>query len=140
MRRRGATLLALLAASLATCSRTQHVRESERRPEEASSEGRGAGAGIPPAPGRPRVPAAPQALLREGVVADIQRALDRRGLLRGHREGALDAATTGALERFQRERGLAATGFPDRETLKDLGIDPDHAYVEEKDRRREEAR
>jgi peptidoglycan hydrolase-like protein with peptidoglycan-binding domain len=86
------------------------------------------------------VPAAPQALLREGTVAEIQGALDRQGLLRGHRQGTLDAPTSAAIQRFQRERGLAATGFPDRETLKALGIDPEHAYLGEGDRRRQEGR
>jgi hypothetical protein len=133
--RRAAALVAALLA--AACSRTKQVRESERRPEPAP-EGRGAGAGIPPEPGRPRVPAAPQALLREGVVADLQRALARRGLLRAHREGELDDPTSAALRRFQQERELAATGFPDRETLKDLGIDPERAYLGEEDRRRQQ--
>lgn len=128
--------LLLLAAA---CSRTQRIRESEQRAEEAP-EGRGTGAGIPPEPGRPRIPAAPQALLGEEVVAELQRALGARGLLRGHREGELDEATSAAIQRFQRDRGLAATGFPDRETLKDLGIDPEHAYVREEDRRRQEGK
>lgn len=136
MSRRTSALLAVLLAA-AACSRTKQVRESERRPQEGE-EGRGSGAGVPPAPGRPRVPASPDALLRAGVVGELQQALARRGLLHGHREGVLDGATSAALRRFQLDRGLAATGFPDRETLKDLGIDPERAYVGEEDRRRQE--
>jgi peptidoglycan hydrolase-like protein with peptidoglycan-binding domain len=71
-------------------------------------------------------------------VAEIQRALARHGLLHEHREGELDPPTTAAVRRFQQEKGLAATGFPDRETLKDLGIDPERAYVREEDRKRAE--
>jgi peptidoglycan hydrolase-like protein with peptidoglycan-binding domain len=134
--RRAAGLVAALLAA-AACSRTQQVRESERKAEEAPEEG-GSGAGLPPEPGRPRIPASPQALLGEGAVGELQRALAGRGLLRGHREGALDGPTAAALRRFQAERGLAATGFPDRETLKDLGIDPEGAYLDEGDRRRTE--
>jgi hypothetical protein len=130
---RAAAAAALLAA--AACSRTQQVRESEKTPEEAPR-GRGTGAGIPPEPGRPRVPAAPEGLLAKGVVAELQRALAGRRLLKGHREGALDPPTAAAIRRVQREEGLAETGFPDRETLKALGIDPEHAYVREEDRRR----
>jgi hypothetical protein len=135
---RAPAVVALLLVA-AGCSRTQRIRESEQQAEEAP-EGRGTGAGIPPEPGRPRIPAAPQALLGKEVVAELQRALGARGLLRGHREGELDDATSAAIQRFQRDRGLAATGFPDRETLKDLGIDPEHAYVRPEDRRRQEGK
>jgi peptidoglycan hydrolase-like protein with peptidoglycan-binding domain len=135
--RRAAAVAVLLAA--AACSRTQQVRESETRTEEAP-EGRGTGAGIPPEPGRPRVPASPQALFAEGVVAELQRALARRGLLEERRDGALDPPTRAAIRRLQREKGLAETGFPDRETLKALGIDPERAYVREEDRARQQGR
>ncbi len=72
------------------------------------------------------------------MVGRVQKTLADRGLLKAHREGELDAPTTAAIRRFQREQGLAETGFPDRVTLKDLGIDPEHAYVHERDRKREE--
>ena len=139
---RAAAVVALLLAA-AACSRTQRVREPEKRAEEAPEGGGTGGAtggGVPAAPGRPRVPAAPQGLLGKEVVAEIQRALGERGLLRGHREGELDEATSAAVRRFQHDRGLASTGFPDRETLKDLGIDPEHAYVRQEDRRRQEGK
>jgi hypothetical protein len=84
--------------------------------------------GIPPEGGRPRVPAAPEALLAPGAVSEIQRALVDRGYLDAHREGELDPATSAALRAFQAEEDLAETGFPDRETLTRLGIDPRAAY------------
>jgi hypothetical protein len=134
--RAAAVAAALLAA--AACRRTKQVRESEQQPERKAEAKPGErGGGIPAKPGRPPVPAAPQGLLAEGVVARVQRALADRGLLGEHREGELDAPTGAALRKLQAQQGLAATGFPDRETLKELGIDPEHAYVREEDRRRE---
>lgn len=84
--------------------------------------------GVPPEGGRPRVPAAPEALLAPGAVSEIQRALADRGYLGSHRRGELDSATSDALRKFQAEEELAETGFPDRETLSRLGIDPRAAY------------
>ncbi len=84
--------------------------------------------GVPPKGERPRVPASPEALLAPGAVTEIQRSLAEEGLLGAHREGELDAATSAAVRRFQEQQGLAATGMPDRETLRRLGIDPEAAY------------
>jgi hypothetical protein len=61
-------------------------------------------------------------------VGEIQRALAERGLLGKHRKGELDEPTSAALRKFQGQEGLARTGFPDRETLRRLGIDPEQAY------------
>jgi peptidoglycan hydrolase-like protein with peptidoglycan-binding domain len=84
--------------------------------------------GVPPKGERPRVPASPEALLAPGAVTDIQRVLSELGYLRAHRPGEMDRATSAAVRRFQEEEGLAATGMPDRETLRRLGIDPEAAY------------
>lgn len=84
--------------------------------------------GVPPKGERPRVPASPEALLAPGAVTDIQRALAEDGYLGAHRPGELDAATSAAVRRFQEAQGLAATGMPDRETLRRLGINPEAAY------------
>ncbi len=83
---------------------------------------------MPPRGGRPRVPSSPKALLAHGEIAKIQDALAGRGYLKSHRPGALDDATNEALRRFQRDEGLADTGFPDRLTLQKLGLDPEEAY------------
>lgn len=50
----------------------------------------------------------------------VQRALVERGYYQGTPNGALDAATREALERFQTGAGLTATGFPDSATLAKL--------------------
>jgi peptidoglycan hydrolase-like protein with peptidoglycan-binding domain len=74
------------------------------------------------------VPASPEALLAEGAVGKLQDALADRGYLGRHRPGELDDATSKALRRFQADEGLAETGFPDRETLSHLRLDPDESY------------
>jgi hypothetical protein len=53
----------------------------------------------------------------------------QRGLLTGARGGEeLDGRVSAALRTLQRQEGLAATGFPDRETLRKLGLDPSDVY------------
>jgi Putative peptidoglycan binding domain len=129
--RRAAVALAVVAA-LCSCSRTRKAERPgearERGPPKAEAPDRPSDKGVPPAEGRPRVPAAPEALLAEGAVTRIQGALADRGLLGKHVEGELDRPTSAALAKFQASEGLAATGFPDRETLRRLGIDPEKAY------------
>jgi hypothetical protein len=98
---------------------------------EARTEGKGetsAQKGVPPRGGRPRVPASPKALLSEAEIGRIQDALRDRGYLGAHRRGALDDATTTALRKFQRQQDLAETGFPDRLTIQELGLDPERSY------------
>ncbi|ACL65216.1 Peptidoglycan-binding domain 1 protein [Anaeromyxobacter dehalogenans 2CP-1] len=120
--------LALAAAlGCATGGRREPVRpsptggaaEAPDRPEEL---------GVPPRGERPRVPSSPEALLAPGAVGEIQDALRDRGYLGAHRRGELDRATSAALRRFQEAQGLAATGAPDRETLRRLHVDPARAY------------
>jgi murein L,D-transpeptidase YcbB/YkuD len=80
----------------------------------------------------PRVPASPEALLGRDTVGNLQQALARRGLLREHQQGALDAPTQAAVRRFQQQKGLAATGVPDKETLRELGVNAEQAYGAER--------
>jgi peptidoglycan hydrolase-like protein with peptidoglycan-binding domain len=63
-----------------------------------------------------------------GAIADLQEALAQRGLLKAHRKGELDVPTSEAIQKFQRSQDLAATGFPDKETLLKLNLDPSKAY------------
>lgn len=137
MRHRGA--LALLGAiALAACRHPQQTTspEAEAAPEKAQKQKPEAPdqpeeKGVPPEAGRPSIPASPEALLAPGAVKDLQRALSDRGFLATHRAGELDDATSRAIRRFQESEQLAATGFPDRETVQRLGLDPDRAYGRE---------
>jgi hypothetical protein len=124
-------LVLAAAAALAACGGTRKAEKpdaAEPSTSKAEAPDRPSEKGVPPKEGRPRVPAAPEALLAEGAVGRIQEALADRGLLGAHRRGELDAPTSAALRRFQEGEGLAETGFPDRETLRRLGIDPEQAY------------
>ncbi|WP_242346325.1 peptidoglycan-binding domain-containing protein [Anaeromyxobacter terrae] len=131
MSRRAALALALVVMAGA-CRHPQHPTspapggspkpEAPDRKEEQ---------GVPPKAGRPRIPAAPEALLAPGAVKAIQGALADRGFLGEHRAGELDEPTSRALRKFQQSQDLAATGFPDRETLQRLGVDPERAYGRE---------
>jgi hypothetical protein len=72
-------------------------------------------------PGHRALAASPTQLMAPGSQDAIAAALRKRGLL------AADASSKqleAALRAFQDSQGLAATGFPDHETLRKLGIDP----------------
>jgi peptidoglycan hydrolase-like protein with peptidoglycan-binding domain len=119
---------AAAVAALLACNAVRRVEQPAPAPPKPEEPDRKEDRGVPPRAGRPRVPAAPEALLAEGAVGRIQRALAERGYLEAHREGELDAPTSAALRRFQEDEGLAETGFPDRETLRRLHVDPEKAY------------
>lgn len=124
--RRGALAVGLLLA-LACAGGRKERREgsADGGPEEAKAHEQ---EGVRPRPEAPRVPATPEGLLGGEAVREVQRALVDRGLLGGHREGDLDEATSAAVRKFQRQQGLAATGMPDRETLRALGVSAEEAY------------
>lgn len=125
---RAAVALGAALALLSACGGVRRVGEQQPAPARPEEPDRPSEKGVPPAAGRPRVPASPEALLAEGAVGKIQDGLAERGYLGAHRRGELDDATAKALRKFQGDEGLAETGFPDRETLARLGIDPEAAY------------
>ena len=75
----------------------------------------------PSEPGHPTLASSPAQLMAPGSADVIAEALRKRGLLSGD---ASSTALEEALRSFQKSQGLAATGFPDHETLRKLGIDP----------------
>ncbi len=127
-------LLALAVCLLAAgaCRHPQRVTDvpgSEGAGSTEAKSAKKAKESVHPGGGRPTVPSAPQGLMAPGAIAEIQQALAQRGFLEGsHRKGELDAPTSAALRKFQQSEDLAATGFPDRETLQKLQLDPDKAY------------
>jgi hypothetical protein len=72
-------------------------------------------------PGHPALASSPGQLLAPGAADAIAEALRKRGLLSAT---ASSKELEAALRTFQESQGLAATGFPDHETLRKLGIDP----------------
>ncbi|MBP7705433.1 MAG: SEL1-like repeat protein [Caulobacter sp.] len=78
-------------------------------------------------------PATPNATVRQAVaapaiaaasadVASAQRALSMLGFYRGPQDGAPSGALKGAIQAFQKEKGLPATGELDAETVSKLSI------------------
>lgn len=123
---RGASAVALLAAlSCAGGHKEQRKESTDGGPEHAKAEKQ---EGVKPRPDAPRVPATPEGLIGADAVREVQRALAHRGLLGAHREGDLDVPTSAAVKKFQEQQGLAATGMPDRETLRALGVSAERAY------------
>jgi peptidoglycan hydrolase-like protein with peptidoglycan-binding domain len=128
------TLTLALVAGAVACRHPQHVTDVPEKETPQTTEGRSAQkakASVHPGGGRPTVPSAPEGLLAPGAIGDIQEALAGRGFLKGHSKGELDAPTSAALRKFQQAQSLAATGFPDRETLEKLGLDPQKVYGRE---------
>jgi Putative peptidoglycan binding domain len=73
-------------------------------------------------PGHPDLATSPAQLMAPGSSDAIAAALRKRGFLAADASSSKDMEK--ALRDFQNSQGLAATGFPDHETLKKLGIDP----------------
>jgi Putative peptidoglycan binding domain len=141
---RGSLLAALLAAP-AGCShtRTTGTPAAPEKSGEATST-RPARKARPPAEKtadedkpKPRttgtastpVPRTPAAALEAGQLRRIQEALAGKHLLGTHESGTLDDATRRALRRLQEESDLPATGLPDHETVRKLGLDPDEVFA-----------
>lgn len=123
-------LTVVLLAAVACAGGRKERREGRAPDRDAAAEGAGEEKqeGVKPRAGGPRVPATPEGLLGADTVRQVQRALADRGLLGPHREGDLDLATSAAVRKFQERQGLAATGMPDRETLRALGVSAERAY------------
>jgi hypothetical protein len=144
MPRRILAIAAAAACALAACRHARHVEESEgegearagadarredgNRKEERGGSPQATTTRVPPRAGHPAVSATPEGFMQPGSVRRIQDALRSRRLLQGEPTGRLDDDTSAALRRFQTSQRLAATGAPDRETLRRLGLDPQEIY------------
>src|SRR5689334_17932689 len=67
-----------------------------------------------------------QMFKRDGV-KKLQEALGARGYSASW-SGTLDFPTQRALRKFQESEGIAATGFPDYESVRRLGLEPDEVF------------
>ena len=72
-------------------------------------------------PGHPPLAASPSELMEPGSQQKISQALKSKGVVAQDVRGEQLSA---ALRKFQQSQGLAATGFPDHETLLRLGLEP----------------
>jgi hypothetical protein len=119
--------ITMVLLGLSACSHPRSVEKLEGRDRGATADPRGRPE-MPLNPESPLVVDAPAKLLRPGAGQQIQEALRKKGILTQMDEEALGEATSDAIVRLQRDNDMAATGFPDAETLKVLGLDPDRIY------------
>ncbi len=115
--------LTLLLGLLLACSHAETVATpATPSPPDAPTRLPSARTLTPPSePGHPPLAASPAQLMAPDSADAIADTLRKRGLLSSD-AGSKDLEA--ALRRFQDSQGLAATGFPDHETLRKLGIDP----------------
>ncbi len=76
----------------------------------------------------------PAGLLKPGAERKIQEKLASDGLLKSEKRGELDEPTRAALRRFQDSHDLPATGLPDHETIRRLGLDPNDLFSSKSDK------
>jgi peptidoglycan hydrolase-like protein with peptidoglycan-binding domain len=128
----------VLACFTGSCHHAQTTRPTEQGEGGSSSSG-GDRTSVPPRPGGPPVSGAPSGLLAPDAARRVQDALRSKGLYDREPTGKVDSATTDAIRRFQREQGLVETGWPDYETVRKLGLDPDTVYRENRAARKDPA-
>jgi hypothetical protein len=66
----------------------------------------------------------PLGLLRPGAEQEIREKLSAGGFLKENANGSMQAG----IRRFQAEHDLPATGVPDHETVRRLGLNPDELF------------
>jgi peptidoglycan hydrolase-like protein with peptidoglycan-binding domain len=79
----------------------------------------------------------PGGMLDDKSVKELQGKLDGKGYKTGD-SGKLDEETQAALRKFQKSEHIAATGLPDFDTLRRLGLDPKKIYLGGTERRDEQ--
>ncbi len=115
-------LLLFLFPLLACAHPTTVASPSTPNPPDAPTRLPSPAAVTPPSePGHRPLASSPAQLMAPGSADAIADALRKRGLLS---ENASSKELEAALRAFQDSQGLAATGFPDHETLRKLGLDP----------------
>jgi hypothetical protein len=118
----------VLLAGIAACSHSRSVEklEGDERAPTLDAEGRPT---MQLNPEHPLVVDSPAKLLRPGAASRIHEALRKKGVLAQPDEEGLGETTMDAIARVQADEDLAATGFPDAETLKVLGLEPEEIYL-----------
>ena len=83
----------------------------------------------PEANDRPQLSSKAEGLLQPEGAKLIQQALAEKGYLpREHQTNELDAETATALRRFQEDEHAPRTGYPDRETVRKLGLSVEKVF------------
>lgn len=105
-------------------------KEDDRKEEPKSKPRAGGKKGGELHPGNPDaipVATAPDALLLPGADEKIRERLIAGGFLAADADKS-NGATRAAIRKFQKDQDLPATGVPDAETVKRLGLDPDKTF------------
>jgi hypothetical protein len=135
--KRGGPILVVAFALAAGCAHTKTTDEGTASKGEEDQKNEQQAEQAKPRPSQPRkaapardpdavpVATAPEALLAPGADHEIRQRLVAGGFLA---RDASDAATREGIRRFQRAQDLPATGVPDAETVKRLGLDPDKTF------------
>jgi hypothetical protein len=129
-------LLVALAGALGACHAHETAGQAGK-PGEAQT--------IEKPPETPQVSSArpvrttPGGMLDPQSLKQIQAKLSKRGF-EAPQSGQLDEATEAALRKFQHHEKIAATGLPDFDTLRRLGLDPKKMYLGGTQRRNEAKR
>lgn len=117
----GCFLLAVACAHSTQTGKNPEVKDATApQSEEAAARARKVTPKTPA--GHPPLAASPSELMRSGSQEKIARALKSKGII--DREDVRGEQLTAGVRKFQESQGLAATGFPDHETLLRLGIEP----------------
>jgi peptidoglycan hydrolase-like protein with peptidoglycan-binding domain len=119
--------IGLLALGCAHAKTTDQEKTTAAKPAETKAHS--GGATKPRAPHRDPsdipVASSAQGLLKPGAEGQIRDKLVARGFMDQPADGAPPPSLRAPLERFQDANDLPATGAPDAETIRKLGLDPD---------------
>ena len=99
------------------CAHSDETGKNSVPPQDTGSSGH---ATKPPR--SPPLAESPSELLDPRSQETIARALRSKGVI--ERDDVRDEQLGAAIRKFQQGQGLAATGYPDHETLRRLGVDP----------------
>ncbi len=104
-------------------ARSPGAKAEPKTPEEQKAQKDKADTRPPAEEGRPELSTSADALMNPAGPRLIQDALSQRGYLAAdHQTGKLDPETSAALRKFQGDQEGARTGYPDRETVRKLGL------------------
>ncbi len=99
------------------------ARAAPKSEEEQKAEKDKADTRPPAEAGRPELSTSADAMMLPEGPRLIQDALAQKGYLAAeHKTGKLDPETSAALRKFQGDEEVARTGYPDRETVRKLGL------------------
>jgi murein L,D-transpeptidase YcbB/YkuD len=122
----------LLALALAACAHTDKPAAQQLEKAEKTEQPQAKAPRKPPKSesGIQLATSPTDALTHQGLIS-VEKALEVRGYLHGQRP-SFDEQVKDAMARFQKKEGLPATGAPDRETVRRLGLHTEEVFKDER--------